>query len=97
MGNETGTAPAPVTEIPAFRDDQGNLVPLKAANFPKTKEGKLAHFRYKAEFFRDLAKEFDNKALGIEKAGDPAFQRERKIERMKKQLAKLEAEAAAGN
>lgn len=87
-------APAPVTEIPTFRDDKGILKSLKPKDFPKTKEGRLANFRYKAEFFRELAKEFDNKALGIEKAGDPAFQRERKIEKMRKMLAKLEAEAA---
>lgn len=89
----TGTAPAPVTEIPAFRDEAGQLRTLKAKDFPKTKEGRQAHFRFKAEVFRDLANEFENKALGIEKAGDPAFQRQRKIERMKKMLAKLEAEA----
>lgn len=85
---------APVTEIPAFRDANGNLNSLKPKDFPKTREGKQAHFAYKAEMFRELSKEFDLKAQGIEKAGDPAFQRERKIERMRKLLAKLEAEAA---
>lgn len=88
----TAPAVAPVTEIPAFRDAAGELRPLRAKDFPKTKAGRQALFNFRAEYFESIASHWRQRATDIDKADDPKYQKEMKRKRLLQQLAKLEAE-----
>lgn len=85
-------ATPPVTVIPATRDDAGKLLTLKPKDFPRTREGRQAFFNYRADCFQAVADEWRSRATNIDKQDDPIFQKQRKLAKMKEQLAKLEAE-----
>jgi threonyl-tRNA synthetase len=95
MSDETPVATAPVTEIPAFRDAENKLRHLKPKDFPRTREGRRAFYGFKAEVFTQLARDWQQRAIDIDKADDPAFQKAQRVEKLKAQLAKLEAELSA--
>lgn len=95
MSDETPVATAPVTEIPAYRDAEGKLRHLKPKDFPRTRDGRRAFFIFKAEVFEDAGRSWRQRAIDIDKADDPAFQKAQRVEKLKAQLAKLEAELSA--
>ena len=92
MTDETDTAVEPIeaihiTEIPAIRDNNENLIPLKQGDFPTSKEGKSAFFRYKSEVYVE-------KAEAVLRVETPEEKTVKKIAAMRAKLAKLEAELA---
>lgn len=96
---ETTTATADAVdegpkEIPAIRDESGKLKALKSKDFPRSREGRQAFCLYRAEQYKAAAADWEKRAEEIQRADDPTFQKQRKLERLKEQLAKLEAELA---
>lgn len=92
---DTAAPPAPVSPpipIPSFHSADGTLRELRPKDFPKTREGRQALCRYKAEVYRAIAKQWEDKANDIDKADDPLYQKQRKAEKLRAQLARLEAE-----
>lgn len=92
---ETAPPPAPAAPpipIPSFRTGDGTLKELRPKDFPKTREGRQALCRYKAEVYREIAKQWEDKANDIDKADDPIYQKKRKADKLRAQLARLEAE-----
>ncbi len=90
---QTATTPAPVTEIPAFKDENGVYKRLRPKDFPRTRDGRKALFEFRAQVYEFLAAENRKKITDLDKSDDPAYNKQRKIERLRQQLAKLESEA----
>lgn len=88
----TTVAKPAVTEVPAFTDASGALKTLKSGEFPRTREGRVAFCDYRIACFDRAKQAWIDRKEEIARADDPEFQRQRKIDRLKEQLAKLEAE-----
>jgi len=76
-----------ITEIPTFRDEQGHLFKLRGKDFPKNKDGKLAYCDYWIEYWNDRKKV-------IVEGEDPKTKKEKRLARLRDELAKLEKELA---
>lgn len=93
--DQTQTRPtAAVTEIPSFHEPDGSLRALRPKDFPRSREGKKAFYEYKAIVCESYAKTWRDKITNIDKADDPIFQQKRRAEKLRAQLAKIEAELA---
>lgn len=77
-----------VTEIPEIRDDEGYLLKLTRDEFPKSREGRIAYIDYQ------IAKLQDKREFLVAQ-DDPKMKAQKKMERLQRQLAQLEAELAA--
>lgn len=84
MSEETN-APE-VTTVPDFRDEEGNFRHLNRKDFPKGKDGSLAHCDYMVELWNEKKKK-------VEAKYDPKAKAKARIEKLKAKLAELEAEA----
>ena len=87
--NETtnGKEVARPVAVPAIRGKDGSLLTLKRKDFPASKEGKIAYFKYQSEKYLDMAK-------AVVEGTDPIKKKERKIQQMRERLARLENEVA---
>lgn len=96
MSEQTGTAtpPAPVTEIPQFKNADGTFASLKPKDFPRTREGRKALCQYRAAVYDSISKEWLKKAEDIDHQDDPKHLRQRRIEKLRAQLAALEKDEA---
>lgn len=94
--DQTQTQPAAaVTEIPNFYEQDGQtLRKLRPKDFPRSRDGKKAFYEYKALVCESFAKIWRDKVQGIDKADDPIFQQKRRADKLRAQLAKIEAELA---
>lgn len=77
-----------ITEIPAWKDDDGFLLKLTRDEFPKSRDGRIAYIDYQ------IAKLVDKKEFLLAQ-DDPKMKAQKKMERLQRQLAHLEAELAA--
>ena len=76
-----------VTEMPEIRDEDGVILKLNRGDFPKGKDGSLAHCDYMVELWT-------GKKEKVVAKFDPKAKAKKRIEKLKKKLAELEAEAA---
>ena len=83
--NGNATKPVDDRPIPEFRDKDEQLKKLKASDFPKTKEGKLAYCDYNLERWKDKRK-------AVEKGLDPKAKKMKRREKLLAQLAALDEE-----
>lgn len=84
-----------VTQIPEIFDEKGNLKSLKSKDFPRSKEGRIAFCEYRRQLYLAAAQEWEKRKEEFVRADDPVFQKQRKVEKLKAQLLKLEQELAA--
>ena len=75
-----------VTDMPEIRDEDGVLVKLNRGDFPKGKDGSLSHCDYMVEVWQAKKEKVTSKF-------DPKAKAKKRIEKLKKKLAELEAEA----
>ena len=74
-----------VTEIPAFKDAEGQLRKLRMKMFPRTKEGRMA--------YADLQiARWEEKKVAYAAGTDSKARKLKRVDRLKKKLAALEAE-----
>jgi len=71
-----------------FVDQNGKLLKVKGAAFPRTKDGRLAYCDY------NIAR-WEARKVNVLKASDPLAKKRAKVEKIKATLLVLEAELAA--
>jgi hypothetical protein len=85
---DTKTAEAKVTVIPAFRDNDGILLELSKKDFPRSRDGKVAFLDYQIE-------RLSEKKKALTEAVSPKQKAQSKMKKLQAQLAKLQAEIEA--
>ena len=74
-----------ITEVPSFRDDEDVIIHLNRKDFPKGKDGSLAHCDY-------MIAVWSEKKTKVEAKYDPKKKARARVEKLRAKLAELEAE-----
>ena len=94
MANMQGAPSSQEAQKSALEQDGITLRKLRPRDFPRSREGKKAFYEFKAVQCETYAKAWRDKIAGIDKADDPVFQQKRRADKLRAQLAKIEAELA---